>query len=125
MLMTRGSRLAYMSILYSTLGALLFVNLILWIGGGSVAAVSAALQGAVIASVYFRVKWAPKIVIIWALIPALSATMMWLAAILRGGEFVQSASMVIYKTVLMIVCIYLMTFASAALTPDESQERGA
>jgi hypothetical protein len=109
-------RTSYFALLYLTLCLLVAVNAVTFAQGGGVAIWSIAIQLAVITSALVRQSWSHVVVMIWAGICIIGVAAMWLAVLLRGS-FSFPIGVVAYRTILMVLCFYLLVYAPTAFRP--------
>ena len=112
----------YFACLYVTLALIALVNLIFGLSSSAIPYFSISIQLGVIAAAALRQSWSRYVEMTWAGICIIGVLAMWLAFLLRGS-FVYSPGVVVYKNVLLVVCLYLILEAPAAFSESASPER--
>ena len=112
---------AYILVLCVVVGTLLVLNVISATSGEPSSLLPAAIQVAVLVAIYLRKSWTSIAVRVWAAIGMLSGVAMWLAVLLRGGTFTQSTSTIVFRTVMLIICLGFFVFAKRAFQSRESE----
>jgi 4-amino-4-deoxy-L-arabinose transferase-like glycosyltransferase len=106
----------YVPALYATVGILLAVNLLGLMGGAWITLLPIVIQISIVVSVYARKTWAYVVVRVWSAICILSGTTLWLAVLLRGGEFSQPAGYMVFQTLLLPMSFIFFKSAKVVLS---------
>jgi hypothetical protein len=122
--MSPPEKSAYFACLYLTLGVLAAVNAASIFQGYFVAVWPLLIQLAVISWAATRQPWAHVIVMAWSATCVVSALAMWLAAVLRES-FSNPIGIVVYKTILMAICLYLLLNAPDAFKRAPLESSGS
>ncbi|RDS81786.1 hypothetical protein [Dyella psychrodurans] len=100
-------------VLYYSMGAFLYLNVISLLSGRWIALLSIAVQALVLISVYFRKTWAYIVVGTWAVVGVISGVTFWLAVLLRGGEIVQPVDRILISNITLILGVYFLRNAKS------------
>lgn len=106
----------YVPALYVTVGILLAINLLGLMGGAWITLLPIVIQTSIIASVYACKTWAYVAVRVWSVICIFSGTALWLAVLLRGGEFSHTAGYMVFHTFLLLVSVIFFKSAKVVLS---------
>jgi hypothetical protein len=112
----------YEPALYVVLGYLLLTNFRQLEDGHWMALLPVAVQGTVIASVALRVRWAYVIVRVWAAISILAGACLWMAILLAGGKMIEPTSVILFRTLGLIVGVFFFTYAKTSLVRTDPEE---
>ena len=106
----------YVPALYSTVGILLALNLLGLMSGIWITLLPIAIQISIIFSVYTRKTWAYLVVRVWSAICIFSGAALWLAVLLRGGEFSHSGGYMVFQTLVLLLGVLFFKSAKAVLS---------
>ncbi|WP_233841720.1 hypothetical protein [Dyella sp. 2HG41-7] len=108
----------YVPALYATVGSLLAFNISVMAGGAWTALLPITIQALIIVSVMTRRSWAYIVVRIWSAICIVGGASIWLAVLLRGGEFSHSAWYMTYQTLALLLGVIFFKYAKAVLSQE-------
>jgi hypothetical protein len=106
----------YVPALYWIVGLFLGINMLSLMGGAWIALLPITIQASIIVSVYARKPWAYVVVRIWSALCIFSGVTVWLAVLLRGGEFSRSAGYMAFETLSLFMGVMFFKNAKAVLS---------
>ena len=115
--MSPADKSLYFWVLNSTLGLIAAANVFFLIGGNVDSAYSLLVQVVVFLCTIPRKPWSFWVVASWSGICIVGVAAMWLAVLLRGS-FSLPIWVVTYKSVLLLVCLYLLSEGWDAFAPE-------
>jgi hypothetical protein len=84
--------------------------------GAWIALLPIVIQTPIVASVYACKGWAYVAVRVWSAICLFSGAALWLAVLLRGGEFSHSAGYMVFQTLLLLLSAIFFKGAKVVLS---------
>ena len=117
--MSPADKSLYFWVLYLTLGLIAGANVFFALSGNVASIYSLLVQVAVFLCAVQRRPWSFWVVAIWSSICIIGAAAIWLAILLRG-TFSLPIWVVTYKSVLLLVCLYLILAGRDAFAPQQS-----
>jgi uncharacterized YccA/Bax inhibitor family protein len=114
----------YFALLFLALGALLTFNIYYALQGAPDVWFTIAVLCLVIVAAVLRKRWSMAVVVLWAAIGIFGGAAMWLALFL-DPEIHRSPGFMAYKSIMMVVDVYLIMYANDAFPPPTALGSGA